>query len=64
MSDSLRETAVDGLQVGSLSLRPWESLTPTVCAEFFTRNRAHLAPWEPRREPSFYTAEHQAALLA
>jgi len=50
--------------VGSLSLRPWESLTPTACAEFFTRNRAHLAPWEPRREPSFYTAEHQAALLA
>ena len=27
-------------------------------AEYFARNREHLAPWEPAREPAFYTEEH------
>lgn len=26
--------------------------------EYFTRNRTHLAPWDPKRTPEFYTAGH------
>jgi ribosomal-protein-alanine N-acetyltransferase len=33
-------------------------------AAAYSRNRAHLGPWDPRREPSFYTEEGQAAALA
>lgn len=31
--------------------------------EFYDRNRAHLEPWEPSREPNFYTIEYQELLL-
>ncbi|HEY5798724.1 MAG TPA: ribosomal protein S5-alanine N-acetyltransferase [Burkholderiaceae bacterium] len=30
---------------------------------FYERNRAHLAPWEPVREPRFYTLDDTAARL-
>lgn len=33
-------------------------LTPEracLMVDFYLRNRAHLSPWEPRREESFYT---------
>lgn len=36
-------------------------LTPEracLMVDFYLRNRAHLAPWEPRREESFYTLAH------
>lgn len=26
--------------------------------DFYQRNRVHLAPWEPRRDESFYTLGH------
>ncbi|MGS3140264.1 GNAT family N-acetyltransferase [Aeromonas sanarellii] len=31
--------------------------------DFYLRNRAHLAPWEPRRDESFYTLAHWQARL-
>lgn len=31
--------------------------------DFYLRNRTHLAPWEPRREESFYTLAHWQARL-
>ena len=36
-------------------------LTPEracLMVDFYLRNHAHLAPWEPRREESFYTLAH------
>ena len=33
-------------------------------AAAYTRNRAHLAPWEPVRPPEFYDASRQAELVA
>lgn len=33
-------------------------------ADAYARNREHLAPWDPRRDESFYTAEGQTAALA
>lgn len=31
--------------------------------DFYRRNRQHLEPWEPAREPSFYTVAYQQLLL-
>ncbi len=33
-------------------------------AAAYVRNRAHLAPWDPRRDASFYTEAGQAAAVA
>jgi ribosomal-protein-alanine N-acetyltransferase len=33
-------------------------------AEAYVRNRAHLAPWEPVRDESFYTEQGQARSIA
>ena len=33
-------------------------------AAAYSRNRDHLEHWDPRREPSFFTEEGQAAALA
>jgi ribosomal-protein-alanine N-acetyltransferase len=33
-------------------------------ADFHTRNRAHLAPWDPPTEPAFYGVEFQTRRLA
>lgn len=30
---------------------------------FYIRNRSHLEPWEPSREPNFYTLRYQELLL-
>ncbi|MDA4892948.1 MULTISPECIES: GNAT family N-acetyltransferase [Microbacterium] len=30
-------------------------------AKAYSRNRAHLEPWDPVRAPAFFTAEHQEA---
>jgi ribosomal-protein-alanine N-acetyltransferase len=46
----------------ALVLQPWEAVNPHACIEFYERNREHLAPWEPRRDQSFYTLKHQVAL--
>jgi [ribosomal protein S5]-alanine N-acetyltransferase len=32
-------------------------------ARAYDRNREHLARWDPRREQSFYTVEHQRAVI-
>ncbi|OAE03295.1 GNAT family N-acetyltransferase [Arthrobacter sp. OY3WO11] len=32
-------------------------------AEAYTRNRGHLAPWEPERADSFFTSGHQADII-
>jgi [ribosomal protein S5]-alanine N-acetyltransferase len=42
-------------------------VTPDDAAELaalLTRNRAHLAPWDPAREPEFFTTAGQYRLLA
>ena len=39
-------------------LRPWESVEPKDALDFYTRNREHLAPWEPLRADSFFTLDH------
>lgn len=31
--------------------------------DFYERNREHLEPWEPTREPKFYTLDYQEMLL-
>ncbi len=31
--------------------------------DFYNRNRTHLEPWEPSREPNFYTLDYQELLL-
>ena len=31
---------------------------------YYSENREHLAPWEPRRDPSFYTPEQVRKLVA
>ncbi|WP_426004492.1 GNAT family N-acetyltransferase [Paenarthrobacter sp. NyZ202] len=33
-------------------------------ADLYTRNAAHLSPWEPRRDASFYSLTGQKAVLA
>ena len=33
-------------------------------ADAYSRNRAHLAPWEPHRSADFFTEEHQAEDIA
>jgi ribosomal-protein-alanine N-acetyltransferase len=33
-------------------------------AAAYTRNREHLAPWEPSRSPEFFTVAYQTALVA
>ena len=38
------------------------SLAEALCA-YYTRNREFLRPFEPAREESFFTAEHQCKIL-
>ena len=49
----------DGYRIEELRLEHGPAL-----AEAYTRNRAHLAPWEPVRADSFYTAPGQEAVVA
>jgi ribosomal-protein-alanine N-acetyltransferase len=44
-----------------------QDLTPDHAAEMaaaYDRNRAHLAPWDPRRPEEFYTVQGQDAAIA
>ena len=45
-----------------MTLQPWELLDVGACVVFLTRNRAHLAPWEPRHEDAYYTEPYQVEL--
>ncbi|MFD7918078.1 GNAT family N-acetyltransferase [Streptomyces sp. NPDC059740] len=45
-------------------LRPAALSDAAALAAAYLRNREHLAPWEPPREESFYTATHQEQRLA
>ena len=48
-----------GYDIRRLSIDDAEAL-----AAAYTRNRAYLAPWEPVRDESYYTAEGQAPDVA
>lgn len=46
-----------------MTIRPAERSDATEVAALFTAQREHLAPWDPRREPGFYTRAGQRARL-
>jgi ribosomal-protein-alanine N-acetyltransferase len=47
-----------------VAIRPAVRSDAAAVAELFTRQREHLAPWDPRREPAFFTRGGQRARLA
>ncbi|HWV49890.1 MAG TPA: GNAT family N-acetyltransferase [Microbacterium sp.] len=47
-----------------IRLRPVESGDAAAYAAAYDANRAHLAPWDPVRDESFYTVEWHEALVA
>ncbi|MBL1083331.1 GNAT family N-acetyltransferase [Streptomyces actinomycinicus] len=47
-----------------VTLRLLERSDADALAVAYTANRAHLAPWEPRRPDSFFTAGEQRARIA
>jgi len=49
----------DGYRIRELTLEDAACL-----AEAYARNREYLAPWDPRREPAYYTEEGQADEVA
>jgi ribosomal-protein-alanine N-acetyltransferase len=46
-----------------VSIRPATRADATALAALFTAQRKHLAPWDPRREPGFFTRAGQRARL-
>ncbi|GAA4766211.1 ribosomal protein S5-alanine N-acetyltransferase [Microbacterium gilvum] len=44
---------------GGILLRPLRVDDASALAAAYTRNRAHLAPWEPERSERFFTSEGQ-----
>jgi [ribosomal protein S5]-alanine N-acetyltransferase len=46
------------------AIRPLAADDAAALAAAYTRNREHLAPWEPIRDPSFFTLEGQTDVLA
>jgi ribosomal-protein-alanine N-acetyltransferase len=46
------------------AIRPLAPDDAPALAAAYDRNRAHLAPWEPIRDPSFFTADGQADVVA
>jgi ribosomal-protein-alanine N-acetyltransferase len=44
---------------GGYEIRPLTTGDAPALAEAYARNREHLAPWEPRRSPEFYTTAWQ-----
>ncbi|PNI07543.1 GNAT family N-acetyltransferase [Arthrobacter sp. AFG7.2] len=46
-----------------LCIRPLTEGDAGALAEAYQRNRGHLAPWEPHRDDSFFTPEHQLELI-
>lgn len=49
----------DGYQIRELAIEDAAGL-----ADAYARNREYLAPWDPHREPDFYTTEGQAAAVS
>ena len=47
----------------AVTIRPAERSDAGEIAALFTAQREHLAPWDPRREPGFYTRAGQRARL-
>ena len=50
--------------IGSVSIRFVEPDDGDALARAYARNRDHLAPWDPERPETFYTAEGQRADVA
>lgn len=46
------------------AIRPLAEDDAPALAAAYTRNRDHLAPWDPVRDPSFFTAAGQADMVA
>ena len=46
-----------------MSIRPATRADATALAALFAAQRTHLAPWDPRREPGFFTRAGQRARL-
>ena len=46
-----------------LRIRLLEDGDGRALAEAYARNRAHLAPWEPTRDDSFFTSGHQSEII-
>jgi ribosomal-protein-alanine N-acetyltransferase len=46
------------------AIRPLAGDDAAALAAAYTRNREHLAPWEPIRDPSFFTEDGQADVVA
>ncbi|KHD26798.1 ribosomal-protein-alanine acetyltransferase [Vibrio caribbeanicus] len=42
-------------QDGDVTVRTAEPTDGKLISDYFTANRSHLKPWEPKREPAFYT---------
>ncbi|RKN84212.1 GNAT family N-acetyltransferase [Paenibacillus ginsengarvi] len=51
------------LQTERLVLRVLEEADADLALDYVTRNRAFLAPWEPAREPEYFTIESQTRVL-
>jgi [ribosomal protein S5]-alanine N-acetyltransferase len=49
---------------GEVAIRPAMRSDATAVAALFTAQRAHLAPWDPRREAAFFTRGGQRARLS
>ena len=49
---------------GEVTIRPSVRSDATAIAELFAAQREHLKPWDPRREPAFFTRGGQRARLA
>jgi ribosomal-protein-alanine N-acetyltransferase len=47
----------------TVTIRPAERVDASAVAALFAAQREHLAPWDPRREPGFYTRAGQRARL-
>lgn len=57
-------TPVPTLRSERLCLRPFSAIDPDSLLIFQERNRAHLEPWEPKRDEVFYTRDYQRAQIA
>jgi [ribosomal protein S5]-alanine N-acetyltransferase len=49
---------------GTVTIRPAVRSDAAAVAELFAAQRTHLAPWDPRREPGFFTRAGQRARLS
>lgn len=56
-------TPSSGYLRDGLRLRLLEDGDAPALSDAYLRNRQHLAPWEPKREDSFFTSGHQAEII-